>query len=84
MYPQSIQFRIRVTDTSGRDYNVEKINPNELLAVQELLKYRSTWINMIGGRILHDYDVHVELELHTIYVNAQLQILEPAEHAENM
>ncbi len=77
MYTQTVQFRIHIKDTFGNDYNVEKINPNELYAVQELLKYHSIWVNIIGGYRLLQYDVELEYKHHLIYVNAQLQIDAP-------
>jgi hypothetical protein len=77
MYPQTVQFTINVRDTSGNNYNVGNINPNELEAVQKLLQYKSTWINMIGGNKLHNYDVDLEFKNHMVYVKAQLQIEAP-------
>jgi hypothetical protein len=77
MYTKTVQFTINVKDKSGNNYNVELIDPNELCAVQELLKYRSTWFNIIGGYRLNQYDVYIESKNHLIYVNAQLQIDAP-------
>lgn len=77
MYTETIQFTIHVKDKFGNNYNVMHINSNEMYEVQELLQYRSTWINMIGGYILYNYDVHVECKNHKIYVYAQLQIDTP-------
>ena len=78
MIPCSIQFQIHVKDKDNNPYRVDNINPNEMCAVQELLTYRSTWINIVGGFDLHALDVHLtcpEDKPHVIQVNAQLQIV---------
>lgn len=77
MHTETVQFTINIKDTSGNNYNVEHLDPNELYEVQELLKYRSTWINIIGGYGLIQYNVQLEFKNHLIYVNAQLQIEAP-------
>lgn len=74
MHTQTVQFTIVVKDKYGNNYHVSQIDPNEMYEIQELIKCRSVWINMVGRYSLGDCEVCLESKNHSIHVNAQLQI----------